>query len=270
MLLIPAIDLKDGRCVQLRQGIMESATVYSSDPAAVARHWVEAGARRLHVVDLDGAFAGQPVNRDPVRRIVAAAGAVPVQLGGGIRDLETARSYLGAGVSQVVTGTAAIEDPAFLTALAATFPGRVVLGLDVRDGRLATRGWAAVNEVDAVAFAAALTVELFAIIYTDVRRDGMLVGVDTAATERMAMAAQAPIIASGGVGSLGDLRALDALALGDRLLGAISGSALYEGKLDFAEAARWLEERQRASDRGGLPAADGVPASAGPHPLPDG
>ena len=245
MLLIPAIDLKDGQCVQLRQGIMDSATVYSADPAAMARHWVEAGARRLHVVDLDGAFAGQPVNRDLVRRIAEAAGDVPVQVGGGIRDLETAGAYLDTGVSQVITGTAAVEDPDFLAALSETFPGQVVLGLDARDSRLATRGWATLKDVDAVAFASALDVELFAIVYTDVSRDGMLAGVNVAATKRMAHAANVPIIASGGVKSLDDLRALDGLGLGpDRLLGAISGSALYEGTLDFASAQRWLDARQ--------------------------
>ena len=246
MLLIPAIDLKDGQCVQLRQGIMESATVYSTDPGAMARHWIEAGARRLHVVDLDGAFAGTPVNQAAVRRIVEAAGTVPVQVGGGIRDLRTARSCLDVGASQIITGTSAIEDPDFLATLAATFPGRVVLGLDARDGRLATRGWAAVNEIDAVAFASAVTAELFAIVYTDVGRDGMLAGVNVDATRRIALAAHVPVIASGGVRSLDDLRAILDLGLGpDRILGAISGSALYEGKLDFEVAHRWLEAQQQ-------------------------
>ena len=246
MLLIPAIDLKDGQCVQLRQGIMESATVYSADPGAMARHWVEAGARRLHVVDLDGAFAGRPVNRAAVRRIVETAGTVPVQVGGGIRDLETAQGYLDVGVSQVITGTSAIENPDFLATLADAFPGRVVLGLDARDGRLATRGWGTVSEVDAVAFAGAATAELFAIVYTDVRRDGMLAGVNVDATRRVALAAHVPVIASGGVRSLEDLRAIHELGLGpDRILGAISGSALYEGKLDFKVARRWLEARRQ-------------------------
>ena len=252
MLLIPAIDLKGGQCVQLRQGIMESATVYSADPGAMARHWVQAGARRLHVVDLDGAFAGTPVNRDAVRRIVEAAGSVPVQVGGGIRDLDTARSYFDIGVSQVITGTSAIEDPDFLATLVDGFPGRVVLGLDARDGRLATRGWATVSEVDAVAFAGAVTEELFAIVYTDVGRDGMLTGVNVDATRRIALAAHVPVIASGGVRSLDDLRAILDLGLGaDRLLGAISGSALYEGKLDFDIARRWLEARQQPGTHDG-------------------
>ncbi|MDE0661612.1 MAG: 1-(5-phosphoribosyl)-5-[(5-phosphoribosylamino)methylideneamino]imidazole-4-carboxamide isomerase [Gammaproteobacteria bacterium] len=246
MLLIPAIDLKDGQCVQLRQGVMDSATVYSTDPAAMARHWVDAGARRLHVVDLDGAFAGRPVNHELVGRIAHAAGGVPVQVGGGVRDVETARAYLDVGVSQVITGTAAVEDPDFLTALCEAFPGRAVLGLDARDGRVATRGWATVNEVDAVAFAGALDVGLFAIVYTDVGRDGMLAGVNVAATKRIALAANVPVIASGGISSLDDLRALDDLGFGpERLLGAISGSALYEGKLDFASAQRWLAARRR-------------------------
>ena len=246
MLLIPAIDLKGGQCVQLRQGIMESATVYSADPGAMAGHWVESGARRLHVVDLDGAFAGRPVNRAAVRRIVDAAGTVPVQVGGGIRDLETAQGYLDVGVSQVITGTSAIEDPDFLAALPEAFPGRVVLGLDARDGRLATRGWATVSEVDAVAFAGAVTEDLFAIVYTDVGRDGMLAGVNVDATRRVALAAHVPVIASGGVRSLEDLRAIHELGLGpDRILGAISGSALYEGKLDFKVARRWLEARRQ-------------------------
>jgi len=246
VLLIPAIDLKGGQCVQLRQGIMESATVYSADPGAMARHWVESGARRLHVVDLDGAFAGTPVNRVAVRGIVEAAGTVPVQVGGGIRDLETARSYFDVGVSQVITGTSAIEDPSFLAALAGAFPRRVVLGLDARDGRLATRGWATVGGVDAVEFAKAVTAELFAIVYTDVGRDGMLTGVNVEATRRIALAAHVPVIASGGVRSLDDLRAIVDLGLGpDRILGAISGSALYEGKLDFGVAQRWLEARDQ-------------------------
>ena len=248
MLLIPAIDLKGGQCVQLRQGIMASATVYSNDPPGMARRWVDAGARRLHVVDLDGAFAGRPVNRELVGRIVEAAGSVPVQVGGGIRDMESARSYLDVGVSQIIAGTRAVEDPVFLGSLAEAFPGSVILGLDARDGRLATRGWATVNEVDAVAFAGALDVDLFAIVYTDVGRDGMLTGVNVAATRRMAGAAKAPIIASGGVRSLADLEALNGLGLGpDELLGAISGSALYEGTLDFGVAARWLLEQADAS-----------------------
>ncbi len=243
MLLIPAIDLKNGQCVQLRQGVMASASIYSDNPADMARRWLEAGARRLHVVDLDGAFAGKPGNRDSVEAIVHAAVGVPVQVGGGIRDLATARGYLEAGASQVITGTRALEEPEFLTALAAELPGRAILGLDARDGQAATRGWTARRAGDVVELAAKLnTAELFAIIYTDVARDGMLTGVNTTTIERLAAAVDAPIIASGGIGKLDDLRTLKQLGLdAHRLLGAISGSALYEGALDFTAGQALLD-----------------------------
>lgn len=180
MLLIPAIDLKDGRCVQLRQGVMDSASVYADDPAAAARRWRDAGARRLHVVDLDGAFAGRPMNQACVEAIVAAVGdCLPVQVGGGIRSLDAAAAYFDAGASQVIAGTRALEDAAFLHALAERHPGGTILGLDARDGRIATRGWTARTELDAVQFAAALgDMPLYAIVYTDIARDGMLAGVN--------------------------------------------------------------------------------------------
>lgn len=243
MLLIPAIDLKDGSCVQLRQGAAASATVYSEDPPAMARRWAAAGARRLHVVDLDGAFGGEPVHAAVVGDVVRAVPDVAVQVGGGIRSLEAASAYLEAGASQVIAGTRAIEEPGFLRELATAFPGRAALGLDARGGRLATRGWQAEADVDAAAFVAriaALDLPLFAIVYTDVARDGMLSGVDAAATGRLAATAPVPVIASGGVRSLADLEALRALDLGAALLGAISGSALYEGTLDFATGQRLL------------------------------
>ena len=243
MLLIPAIDLKDGRCVQLRQGVMTSATIYSDDPPEMARRWVDAGARRLHVVDLDGAFAGRPVNRELVRGIVEAAAGVPVQVGGGIRDVAAAADYLDAGASQVIAGTRAAEDPDFLCALAAAYPSRVILGLDARDGRIATRGWETDSGVDALDFLGSLgDIELFAIVYTDIRRDGMLTGVNAAATRQVAQAVPVPVIASGGVRSLDDLRSLTALGVApEKLIGVISGSALYEGTLDFAEGQRLLD-----------------------------
>lgn len=243
MLLIPAIDLKDGNCVQLRQGAAASATVYSDDPPAMARRWAAAGARRLHVVDLDGAFAGEPVHAAVVEDVVRAVPDVAVQVGGGIRSLEAAGAYLRAGASQVIAGTRAIEEPGFLRELATAFPGRTALGLDARGGRLATRGWQAEADVEAAAFVAriaALDLPLFAIVYTDVARDGMLSGVDAAATARLAATAPVPVIASGGVRSLADLEALRTLDLGAALLGAISGSALYEGTLDFAAGQRLL------------------------------
>ncbi len=243
MLLIPAIDLKDGSCVQLRQGEAASATVYSDDPPAMARRWAAAGARRLHVVDLDGAFAGEPVHAAVVEDVVRAVPDVAVQVGGGIRSLEAAGAYLRAGASQVIAGTRAIEEPGFLCELATAFPERTALGLDARGGRLATRGWQAEADVEAAAFVAriaALDLPLFAIVYTDVARDGMLSGVDAAATARLAATAPVPVIASGGVRSLADLEALRTLDLGAALLGAISGSALYEGTLDFAAGQRLL------------------------------
>lgn len=243
MLLIPAIDLKDGNCVQLRQGAAASATVYSDDPPAMARRWAAAGARRLHVVDLDGAFAGEPVHAAVVEDVVRAVPDVAVQVGGGIRSLEAAGAYLRAGASQVIAGTRAIEEPGFLCELATAFPGRTALGLDARGGRLATRGWQAEADVEAAGFVAriaALDLPLFAIVYTDVARDGMLSGVDAAATARLAATAPVPVIASGGVRSLADLEALRTLDLGAALLGAISGSALYEGTLDFAAGQRLL------------------------------
>jgi len=243
VLLIPAIDLKDGQCVQLRQGVMASATTYSDDPPGMARRWRDAGARRLHVVDLDGAFAGRPVNHDLVAGIVDAAAGVPVQVGGGIRDVTAAAGYLDAGASQVIAGTRAAEDPDFLRALAAAYPGRVILGLDARDGRVATRGWETDSEVDALDFVGSLGgIGLFAIVYTDIRRDGMLTGVNATATRRVAEAASVPVIASGGVRSLDDLSSLKALGLAsEKLIGVISGSALYEGTLDFADGQSLLD-----------------------------
>ena len=223
---------------------MASASIYSDDPPGLAGRWRQAGARRLHVVDLDGAFAGEPVHRQQVQDIVAAVPDIPVQIGGGVRSLEAAGAYLEAGASQVIAGTRALEDAEFLHELARQFPGQVILGLDARDGRIATRGWTAGSDVAALDFAARLEdINLFAIVYTDIARDGMLSGVNAAATKRVAEVASVPVIASGGVKSLDDLRALKALALpSERLLGVISGSALYEGTLDFEAGQRLLDD----------------------------
>lgn len=226
--------------MRLRQGEMASAAVYSEDPENMARQWAAAGARRLHVVDLDGAVAGRPVNEALASAIVEAAG-IPVQIGGGIRSIDTAAAYLRAGASQVIVGTRAAEDIGFLQALAEAFPRRVILGLDARNGRLATHGWAVPTDIEATRFAADLDAdldagfdaELFAIVYTDIAKDGMLAGVNAEATRLVAEATRIPVIASGGVKDLDDLRTLTALGLGERLLGAISGVALYEGTLDF-------------------------------------
>ena len=234
MLLIPAIDLKGGRCVQLRQGVMDSATEYSDDPPDMARRWLDLGARRLHVVDLDGAFAGRPVNQRWVEAIVRAAGDVPVQVGGGVRAAQAALAYLEAGASQVIVGTRAVEEPGFLGALAERWPGKIILGLDARYGKAATRGWTETSGAGDVELVGALAeVDVFAVVYTDIVRDGTLRGVNVDAMRRLAAVSPVPVIASGGVRNLADLRALKALG-DDLLLGAISGSALYEGTLDFS------------------------------------
>lgn len=236
MLLIPAIDLKDGQCVRLEQGRMEDATVFSDEPAAMALHWAEQGCRRLHLVDLDGAFAGEPRNKEIVAEIVGAAAQIPVQIGGGIRSLATIGRYLEAGVSQVILGTRAVQEPEFLQAAAKEFPGHIILGLDARNGLLATEGWDQTTTTSAVEFARwAGDLELAAIVYTDIERDGMLSGLNVAATLALAEAVETPVIASGGVSSLDDLQVLlDGVAGGDTaLMGAITGRAIYAGTLDF-------------------------------------
>jgi phosphoribosylformimino-5-aminoimidazole carboxamide ribotide isomerase len=244
VLVIPAIDLKDGRCVRLRQGKFDDVTVYSDDPLAVAQQWLEAGCRRLHLVDLDGAAAGAPRNEALVRGICDVAGAVPIQVGGGIRDHATIAAYLDAGISQVIIGTRAVEDPAFLAEACAAHPDRVILGLDARDGLLATDGWEATSTVRAVDFARqAATHALHAIVYTDIARDGMLSGLNVTATVALAEAAGIPVIASGGIKNLEDLAELDRAARSGRgvVLGAISGRALYEGSLEFRAAQALLD-----------------------------
>ncbi len=241
MILIPAIDIQGGRCVQLRQGIKHSASVYGDDPVAMAQRWIGLGARRLHVVDLDGAFAGTRVSAELVRGIASAAGDVPVQVGGGIRTLAEIEGYLDSGVSQVIVGTRAIEDPAFLRAAAARFPDRVILGLDARAGRAATAAWDETSDTSALDVAEGVSeLALFAIVFTDIERDGMLSGINASATAAVALASGLAIIASGGVRDEDDLRRLRALHL-DRLLGVIAGSALYEGTLDFAAAQALLD-----------------------------
>ncbi len=244
MILIPAIDIQGGRCVQLRQGVKQSASVYGDDPVAMAERWTGLGARRIHVVDLDGAFAGRRVNAGLVRGISAVAGDVPVQVGGGIRDLEEIESYLEAGVSQVIVGTRAIEDPTFLEAAARRFPDRVILGLDARAGRAATAAWDDTSDTRALDVAARVAeLALFAIVFTDIERDGMLTGINADATADVARASGLPIIASGGVRDEDDLRRLRALRL-DQLLGVIAGSALYEGALDFTSAQTLLDRAE--------------------------
>ncbi len=242
MLLIPAIDLKDGKCVRLRQGRMEDETVFSDDPVAVAGRWVAAGARRLHVVDLDGAFAGAPVNAEVIHRIAEAYPELPIQVGGGIRDEETVVAYLEAGVRYVIIGTKAVTQPHFVNDLCMEFPGHVIVGLDAKDGQAAVDGWSKLSRHDAVELAQQFEQDgVEAIVYTDIGRDGMMSGVNVEATVRLAEAIHIPVIASGGVRSIDDVRALCAVADAG-IIGAITGRAIYEGTLDLAEGQKLADE----------------------------
>ena len=239
MILYPAIDLKAGACVRLVRGDMARATTYSDDPAGQARAFAAAGCEWLHVVDLDGAFAGRPVNRDAVADIVAA-GAAPVQLGGGIRDMATVEGWLGEGVERVILGTAAVRDPAFVRTACRAFPGRVAVGIDARNGKVAIEGWAEDSDVEARALALGFEdAGAAAVIYTDIARDGTLEGPNLAATEALARALATPLIASGGVGSLADLRALKRLESAG-VAGVIVGRALYDGRVEATAALELL------------------------------
>lgn len=242
MLIIPAIDLKDGQCVRLRQGLMDDSTVFSDDPVAMAKRWVNAGCRRLHLVDLNGAFAGEPVNGDVVTAIARAYPDLPVQIGGGIRSLETIEHYVRAGVDFVIIGTKAVKEPAFVAEACKAFPGKVIVGLDAKDGRVATDGWAEVSDVMAADLAKKFETDgVSAIVYTDIARDGMMQGVNVEATVAMAQASSIPVIASGGITNLDDIRALNAVA-SQGITGAITGRAIYEGSLDLAEAQQLCDE----------------------------
>ena len=233
MILYPAIDLKDGQCVRLLRGAMEKATVFSDDPAGQARAFAGAGADWLHLVDLNGAFAGAPVNAAAVEAILAAV-AIPCQLGGGIRDMATIEAWLEKGLARVILGTVAVENPDLVRTAARAFPGRVAVGIDARQGRVATRGWADQTETDVTDLARAFEdAGVAAIIYTDIDRDGAMQGPNLAATAALARAVTIPVIASGGVASLADLIALRDTGV---IAGAISGRALYDGKLDLAAA----------------------------------
>ena len=235
MLLIPAIDLHEGKCVQLKRGLLDSVSVYSDDPASMARHWIDQGARRIHVVDLDGAFQGKPVNLHLVEKIVEAAGTVPIQVGGGVRNQDIFKSYIEVGVRQVIVGTQAVEDRSFLESLSQVYPRRVILGLDARGDVVATRGWDTDTSVSINDLLCDIEgLRLHSIVYTDIERDGMLSGVNVDRTIKVAQSTQIPVIASGGIKSLEDLRALKKVNLqGKDLFGVISGSALYERTLDF-------------------------------------
>ena len=243
MLLIPAIDLKDGRCVRLKQGDMDQETVFSDDPEAVARNWVEQGARRLHLVDLNGAVAGKPRNEAAIRAVVDAVGStVPVQLGGGIRDLDTIERYLDDGVSYVIIGTAAVKNPGFLHDACSAFPGQIIVGLDARDGKVATDGWSKLTGHDALDLGRKFEgYGIEAVIYTDIGRDGMRTGVNIDATLRLARGLRVPVIASGGFAGLEDVERLCEIE-DEGVEAAILGRALYEGKIDFREAQQRADE----------------------------
>lgn len=243
MLIIPAIDLKNGQCVRLKQGLMEQATVFSENPADMAANWLAQGARRLHLVDLDGAFAGKPKNESAIKAILRAVGdEIPVQLGGGIRDLETIERCLDDGLSYVIIGTAAVKNPGFLHDACAAFPGHIIVGLDAKDGKVATDGWSKLTGHDVVDLARKFEdYGVESIIYTDIGRDGMLSGINIEATVRLAQALTIPVIASGGLSSLDDIKALCAVEQ-EGVVGTIAGRAVYDGSLDFKVAQTLADE----------------------------
>lgn len=243
MIIIPAIDLKDGKCVRLEQGLMEKDTVYSDDPAAMARHWQNEGGELLHLVDLNGAFDGVPRNRQAIRSIVEAI-EIPTELGGGIRDMATIRAYLELGIDRVILGTVAKENPALVQDACREFPGRIVVGIDARDGRVAVRGWAEVTEKLAIDLAREMEgFGVEAIIYTDIARDGMMQGPNLAATKALAEAISIPVIASGGVSNLEDIRNLLAIEAAG-VEGVITGKAIYTGALDLRAAVALTRQPQ--------------------------
>ncbi|GAA5235971.1 1-(5-phosphoribosyl)-5-[(5-phosphoribosylamino)methylideneamino]imidazole-4-carboxamide isomerase [Verticiella sediminum] len=248
MLLIPAIDLKDGRCVRLRQGDLDDATIFSEDPAAMATRWLDAGARRLHLVDLNGAVAGKPVNETAIKAIIEAVGGdIPVQIGGGIRDLDTIERYLDGGISYVIIGTAAVKNPGFLHDACSAFPGAIIVGLDARDGKVATDGWSKLTRHDVIDLARKFEdYGCEAVIYTDIGRDGMLSGVNVEATVRLAQAVRMPVYASGGIASMDDVEKLCAV-YDEGVEGAILGRSIYEGTLDFAAAQARADELMEGS-----------------------
>jgi len=236
MLLIPAIDLKNGQCVRLRQGRMDDDTVFGDDPVAMAMRWVEAGARRLHLVDLDGAFAGEPVNAGVIGAIAEKYPELPIQVGGGIRNADTVAAYLNAGVSYAIIGTQAVRDPSFVTEVCQRFPGHIIVGLDANNGNVAVEGWAEESNVNAIELAKKFEGDgVSAIVYTDISRDGMMQGVNLEATQQLAAAIDIPVIASGGVTNMDDIRGLIEVRESG-IMGAIIGRAIYEGSIDLAEA----------------------------------
>jgi phosphoribosylformimino-5-aminoimidazole carboxamide ribotide isomerase len=243
MLLIPAIDLKDGKCVRLKQGDMNDSTTFGEDPAAMARRWLDAGARRLHLVDLNGAFAGKPVNEAAIKAILKEVGEeIPVQLGGGIRDLDTIERYLDGGLSYVIIGTAAVKNPGFLRDACTAFGGHIIVGLDAKDGKVATDGWSKLSGHEVVDLAKKFEdYGVEGVIYTDIGRDGMLSGVNIEATVKLAQALTVPVIASGGLSNIQNIEELCAVE-SEGVEGVICGRAIYTGDLDFAAAQKRADE----------------------------
>ena len=248
MLLIPAIDLKDGQCVRLKQGDMADSTTFGDDPAAMARRWVDAGARRLHLVDLNGAFAGKPVNEVAIKAILAEVGdEIPVQLGGGIRDLDTIERYLDDGLSFIIVGTAAVKSPGFLKDACSAFGGHIIVGLDAKDGKVATDGWSKLTGHEVIDLAKKFEdYGVEGVIYTDIGRDGMLTGINIEATVKLAQALSIPVIASGGLSNIADIEKLCAVE-GEGIEGVICGRAIYTGALDFALAQARADELNGAA-----------------------
>jgi phosphoribosylformimino-5-aminoimidazole carboxamide ribotide isomerase len=243
MLLIPAIDLKDGKCVRLKQGDMNDSTTFGEDPAAMARRWLDAGARRLHLVDLNGAFAGKPVNEAAIKAIIKEVGdEIPVQLGGGIRDLDTIERYLDDGLSYVIIGTAAVKNPGFLKDACVAFGGHIIVGLDAKDGKVATDGWSKLSGHEVVDLAKKFEdYGVEGVIYTDIGRDGMLSGINIEATVKLAQALTVPVIASGGLSNIKNIEELCAVE-SEGVEGVICGRAIYTGDLDFAAAQKRADE----------------------------
>ncbi len=244
MLVIPAIDLKHGKCVRLKQGRMEDDTIFSDNPIAMAERWIQAGARRLHIIDLDGAFAGKPVNAEIIHHLVKTCPEIPIQVGGGIRDEDTIQAYLDTGVSYVIIGTQAIKEPHFVANACVEFPGHIIISLDAHHGKLATEGWSKLSHHTVVEMAKQFEQKgVSAIIFTDIHRDGMMQGINIESTVELARAITIPVIAAGGITTLADIKALCAVAH-EGIIGAITGRAIYEKTLDLAEAQKLADNCQ--------------------------
>ena len=243
MLIIPAIDLKDGKCVQLQQGLMDKSTIFSENPAEMARKWIDEGAKRLHLVDLNGAFSGKPINEAAIRSIVSEVGGeIPIQLGGGIRNLDTVESFLNSGVDSAIIGTAAVTNPGFLHEACFAFPGQIIVGLDAKDGDVAINGWEKMTGHNVIELAQKFEdYGVESVIYTDIGRDGMLAGVNIDATVKLSQALKIPVTASGGVSNLNDIKLLCDVA-NEGIRGVITGTAIYKGTLNFKEASILAEK----------------------------